>query len=227
METMYVLDNPVWQALSTTHESFAEGDDLVKRYPGAVSPLAGLREHSEKALASLGKIIAPGGVVALVSATPVAPPASGTVLRQVEIGQMIATDPLPVVADHKMERLDASRVPEMLALTELTKPGPFGTRTHELGTYLGIRSNGKLVAMAGTRLRLTGFSEISAVCTHPDFRARGFARSLVSALMLEMRERNEIPFLHVRMDNADAVHVYERLGFRLRKPMHLMILTSA
>jgi predicted GNAT family acetyltransferase len=115
----------------------------------------------------------------------------------------------------------------MLALTDMARPGPFGPRTHELGTYLGIESNGQLLAMAGIRLRLPGFSEISAVCTHPDFRGRGYARSLVSALMLEMRQQDETPFLHVRMDNADAVHVYETLGFRMRTPMQLMILTHA
>jgi len=223
----HVLDNPVWHALSTAHASFAEGDDFAKRYPPAAGPLAGLREPSVDSYSSLARLLYTDDVAALVFAAPLAPPATWEILRAMEIGQMVCTTDVANATEYPVERLAPSRIPEMLSLTELTKPGPFGPRTAELGTYLGIEESGRLVAMAGIRLRLPGYSEISAVCTHPDFRGRGYARSLVSALMLEIRGRAETPFLHVRMDNTGAVRVYEKLGFAMRQSMHLCILKRA
>jgi len=116
---------------------------------------------------------------------------------------------------------------EMLALATLTKPGPFGTRTHELGSYVGIRSEGKLVAMAGERLKVPGYTEVSAVCTHPDRTGNGYARVLMTEIMRRIRERGETPMLHVRADNSRAVQLYERLGFRVRKEMHFAVLRTS
>jgi len=112
----------------------------------------------------------------------------------------------------------------MLTLTRLTQPGPFGTRTRELGTYFGIRRSGSLVAMAGERLHVSGYREVSAVCTHPQHRGHGYAAALMQAVMAGMRARKEIPFLHVRADNDQAVGLYERLGFRRRLLLHLVVL---
>ena len=106
--------------------------------------------------------------------------------------------------------------PEMVALTALTKPGPFGTRTHELGYYVGIRQQGKLVAMAGERLKVPGYTEVSAVCTQPDYLGRGYAGALMTEVMRGIQTRGETPFLHVRADNARAIALYERLGFGVR-----------
>jgi ribosomal protein S18 acetylase RimI-like enzyme len=221
------LDNPAWHALSTVHASFAEGDALAKRYPREVGPLAAVNEPSPNAYQSLARIIGSGDVAGLVYGSPLTPPSDFTVLRAMEVGQMVCASPAVVEPEHGIERLDQGWIKEMLSLTELTQPGPFGPRTPELGLYLGVIESGRLVAMAGVRVQFPGFSEISAVCTHPDFRGRGYARSLVSALVIEIIRRGDIPFLHVRMDNADAMHVYEKLGFRLRKTMHLAILTRA
>ena len=116
---------------------------------------------------------------------------------------------------------------EMLALATLTKPGPFGTRTHELGSYVGIRFQGKLVAMAGERLKVPGYTEVSAVCTHPDHTGKGYARVLMTEIMRRIRERGETPMLHVRADNSRAVQLYERLGFRIRKEMHFAVLRTS
>ena len=112
----------------------------------------------------------------------------------------------------------------MIALTELTKPGPFGKRTHELGAYLGLREGGKLVAMAGERLKVPGHTEVSAVCTHPDRAGQGYAGILMTEVMKRIRGRGEVPFLHVRQDNVRAVEVYKRLGFRERKLGHFAVL---
>jgi predicted GNAT family acetyltransferase len=112
----------------------------------------------------------------------------------------------------------------MVELTALTKPGPFGKRTHELGYYVGIRDNGKLVAMAGERLKVPGYTEVSAVCTHPDHLGKGYAGALMLEVMRAIRERGETPFLHVRSNNARAIGIYERLGFRKRWEGHYAIL---
>jgi len=121
-------------------------------------------------------------------------------------------------------RLGAADSPEMMELTSLTKPGPFGRRTHELGTYLGIRVEGKLVAMAGERLKVPGYTEVSAVCTHPEHAGKGYARMLMLEVMRGIRERGETPFLHVRRDNARAIALYERIGFRTRVMPHFALL---
>ena len=127
-------------------------------------------------------------------------------------------------SDPELVELGLADSPEMLALATLTKPGPFGTRTHELGAYVGIRCEGKLVAMAGVRLKVPGYTEVSAVCTHPNHIGKGYARLLMTEIMRRIRERGETPMLHVRQDNARAVGLYERLGFRTRKQMHFAVL---
>src|SRR4029077_10634059 len=114
--------------------------------------------------------------------------------------------------------------PEMIELTSLTKPGPFGTRTHELGTYLGIRKDGKLVAMAGERLKVPGHTEVSAVCTHPEHTGKGYARVLMTEIMRRIRDRGEVPFLHVRQDNVGAIELYKKLGFRERALGHYAVI---
>ena len=121
-------------------------------------------------------------------------------------------------------RLTHSDVPEMQALAQLTKPGPFGARTHEMGDYLGIRSAGILAAMAGERLRLPGYTEISAVCTHPHHLGHGYASALMGELMNRIRNRRELPFLHVRPENTRAIQLYERLGFKQRASFYYAVL---
>lgn len=118
--------------------------------------------------------------------------------------------------DESIVELGDADATEMLELTTLTKPGPFAKRTHQLGTYLGIRRNGKLVAMAGERLKIPGFIEVSAVCTHPEHSGKGFARILMTEVMRRIVDREETPFLHVRESNQHAIALYEKLGFGKR-----------
>ena len=140
--------------------------------------------------------------------------------------QMVAEKPAGSTSSNGFELLELGPAdsPEMLALTALTKPGPFGTRTHELGTYIGLREKGKLVAMAGERLKVPGYTEISAVCTHPEHNGKGYAGLLMTEIMRRIRDRGETAFLHVRQDNARAITLYERLGFQARKLLHFAVL---
>jgi len=118
--------------------------------------------------------------------------------------------------------LDASHSAEMVALADLTVPGPFGSRTCEFGGYIGVRDGGRLVAMAGERLRLPGLTEISAVCTDAEHRGRGIAAGLVTELVRRIRERDEVPFLHVMTTNVGAIRVYAALGFEVRREIEVV-----
>lgn len=131
-------------------------------------------------------------------------------------------DGVAAASDEEAVRLGPADVPEMLDLVEHTQPGPLLPRTIELGTYLGIRRGGALVAMAGERLHPPGRTEISAVCTDPDFRGAGLATRLVLAVAHGIRERGETPFLHTAATNTTAIRLYESLGFRLRRTTRFM-----
>jgi predicted GNAT family acetyltransferase len=217
------LDDPVWNALSTTHASFAEGDKLAKRYPIDVAPFAATHDQSPESYDSLGQLLGTGGTAALVGVAMPRFPGGWTVVRSVSSTQMVWNGRVSPPVEHSLVDLNISHVQEMLELVELAKPGPFSSRTPELGSYLGIREAGQLVAMAGERLRLPGYTEVSAVCTRPDRRGRGYASSLVSTLTQKITGRNETPFLHVRTENVDAKHVYEKLGFETRRTMTIAI----
>ncbi len=219
-----LLDSPVWNALSTTHASFAEGNDIAKRYPVDVAPLAATNDQSLESYHSLAKLLGPRGATALAFTTMPDFPAGWTVVRMLPNAQMVWKSPMPPPVKHTVEDLSISHVDQMLALTELNKLGRFRKRAPELGSYLGIHESGQLVAMAGEGFRFPGYTEISAVCTHPDYRGHGYASSLVSALIQKIRKRHETPFLHVGRENAEAIRVYEKLGFKTRREINFVIL---
>lgn len=145
------------------------------------------------------------------------------VIHNSQILQMVCDQFQPRFGDFEIETLGAADAEEMVALATLTKPGPFGLRTHEMGTFLGVRKEGKIVAMAGQRLHLDGFIEVSGVCTHPDHAGRGYAGVLVSAVAQQIIAEGLTPFLHSRLDNAGAIALYEKLGFAPRREITLLI----
>ena len=120
--------------------------------------------------------------------------------------------------------LGSDDVPAIMELAELTKPGPFSARTYELGTFLGIRVGNQLAAMAGERMKLDGYSEITAVWTHPSNRGRGYALALLSAVSRMIAARGDTPFLHVFSDNAPAIALYHRMGLRIRRRLYVTVL---
>jgi len=215
--TLHILDNPIWTALTTRQANFAEGDDFARRYPVEVTALGALKQNTPEAFESLARATK-SDVVALFCFDPITIPDGWKTIHTSNLVQMVCATPIVVTDpnDALIEELGVEDSDEMVALTKLTNPGPFGKRTHELGLYLGIRQQGRLASMAGERQRLAGYTEVSAVCTHPDFQGRGYARVLMAAVMAKIFERGESPFLHVREDNLGAIRVYEKLGFKSR-----------
>lgn len=221
-----LLERPVWSALTTAHAGFARGNDLARRYSPDVAPMCSVREVSDACLQALAALMAPGDIVGLFSAEPVAAGGGLTVLAQKFVEQMVyAHGEVPPAADAgSVVKLTPADVPEMMRLVELTEPGPFAPRTIALGSYIGIRSAGELIAMAGERMKFDGFTEISAVCTHPAHRGRGLASLLARTLMRQILERGETPFLHVFSTNAGAARLYEKLGFARRRSIAVTVL---
>lgn len=222
-----LLERPPWSALTTTHAGFALGNEWARRYQPDVAPMAALREVSDACLQALAALLKPGEVVGLFSAEPVPEIRDLTVVARKTVEQMVFEGRKgPPIVDGYTNLVPAD-VPQMMKLVDLTKPGPFAARTIALGTYIGIRSAGELVAMAGERMRFDGFTEISAVCTHPDYTARGYASLLVGALTQNILARRETPFLHIYSDNRRAAALYSQLGFAYRRSIAVTILKRA
>lgn len=217
------LDNPFWSALTTRQAHFALGGPLARRYVPAVSPIAALPAAGPDNVAALQALVEVGDDMGLVGPFAPALPGNWEVLYESTIVQMIRTDPAPLPeGDAGVQRLSPADVAEMLALVELTKPGPFRSRTIELGTYVGIREGGRLVAMAGERSCSGAFRELSAVCTHPDAQGRGLGRGLVGRVVNRMLRAGETPYLHVDSRNPRAIDLYAALGFARRAAFPLL-----
>jgi ribosomal protein S18 acetylase RimI-like enzyme len=213
--TFSVLDDAIWASLTGPHARFAERLGQAARYPVDVAPFLAVSPDSDaRVWTDIAELAGPGAVVALARGTT--PPPDWELVERVPAVQLVDAG-VAVAEDAEAVPLTKDDVPEMLALVERTRPGPFRPRTIELGTYLGIRRGGALVAMAGERLHPPGWTEISAVCTDPAFRGEGLATRLVLAVAAGIRARGETPFLHAAASNVHAIRLYESLGFRLRQ----------
>jgi GNAT superfamily N-acetyltransferase len=225
-----LLDNPIWSALTTDHAQLAVGGELARRYPDEIGPLSGMPEQSDAGYDALGPLAGPGGMVGLFFRETPRPPAGWTLVRGGALHQMVAAQPhgmtIAIPANAELRRLTADDAPAMVELATLTEPGPFRLRTMELGTFYGIFEAGRLLAMAGKRMHLPGYVEVSAVCTHPDARGRGYARLLMSRVMEEIVKEGKTPFLHSFADNYGAIRVYESLGFALRQRFELAVVRN-
>lgn len=222
----HILDNPVWTALTTRQAHLAEISALARRFPADIGPIAGFVAPTRAAYESLAELFAVGEIAAIcLDAPPADLPTQWQLVECAPMLQMIWTErPLPPPARDFIE-LTAADAPEMFALATLTKPGPFAIRTHELGDFIGIRGReGNLTAMAGERMRAPGYTEVSAVCTHPDHLGHGYATSLMVEIMLRIITRGETHYLHVRSANQRAIDLYHRLGYIDRHLFHLTIL---
>ncbi|MEV6166918.1 GNAT family N-acetyltransferase [Streptomyces sp. NPDC051954] len=214
--TRHVLDNPALAALTGPHAHFAERRGRVLRYPVDVTSWLALPDEPDAVdWADVAALAGPGAEIPLLGFRGRVPD-DWEVTFRIEGVQLVEDGPA-AAPDPEAVRLGPADVPEMLDLVARTKPGPFRPRTIELGTYLGIRRNGALVAMAGERLRPPGWTEISAVCTDPAVRGEGLATRLILAVAHGIRERGETSFLHTGAGNTSALRLYESLGFRVRR----------
>jgi ribosomal protein S18 acetylase RimI-like enzyme len=223
-----VLDVAAWASLTGPHAGFAQGSGQVLRYPPDVSPFVAVAPGADDGFwADLHALAGDGVDVAVASAVDVAtaPPGWG-VVGPIDGVQLIGTDRFVTAPDPEAVRLGDDDVPEMLDLIARTQPGPFLPRTHTLGTYLGLRREGRLVAMAGERLHPPGWREISAVCTDAAFRNQGLAARLVRAVGHGIAERGERPLMHASAANTGAIRLYLELGFVVHRHLSFHALTT-
>ncbi|GAA4396938.1 GNAT family N-acetyltransferase [Tsukamurella soli] len=220
-----ILDNAAWHALRGPHAAFAESHGSARRYRPDFARYSALPDARDDATwRDLARLVGPGAQVSMSGAV-IEPPPDWTVTRIGRARQMVAAE-VHERADPDVVELTPADVPEIFALIGRTKPGPWRSKTIHIGRYLGIRHAGRLVAMAGERVRPPGWVEVSAVCTDEEFRGRGFASRLVGAVVHDIRSRGDEAYLHVSVNNPVATRLYEGLGFRVRRETSFVGLTA-
>jgi ribosomal protein S18 acetylase RimI-like enzyme len=221
--SLHPLDNPVWHALRGPHARFAVQRGLALHYQRDVAAFSAFDASSVQAYADLA-VDLPAGVEARLVRSVVDPlPAGWIEVNQIRLLQMmVVRDDIDTIDGPEVVSLGAAQADAAAALVELTKPGPFGSRTLEMGRYIGVFEDGELLAMAGERMHLRGYIEMSAICTHPQARGRRLAEYLMRRLMHAAFARGERPFLHVLPDNDAAIALYRRIGLEVRAEMQYL-----
>lgn len=215
----HVLDNPIWNALTTSNQHIASGNKNLKYLKRDVGIFAALRNNQEKELEELHNLVPEGGVILFVPAEIKIPERWRIKLKR-EILQMTYESKQKTLLDRTgIIQLKDEHIPAMIELTRMTNPGPFFNRTIDFGNYEGIFDGSKLVAMTGRRLQPDPYTEVSAVCTHPDYVGKGYAAKLVRSQVNSIIDISRTPFLHLYPDNTPALKLYEKLGFSLRRSM--------
>jgi predicted GNAT family acetyltransferase len=226
---MQPLDRPVWFSLTTHHAPLSTGNELARRFLPDVNLFMSARDDSAEAVAALTGLVEPGQLAFILQVPPIVVPPGFERVKEAKGVQMVVTEERAVVGEPEaaIVTLTDKDAPEMLALATLTEPGPFLTRTHVMGHFRGVRIDGRLAAMAGERMRFPGYTEVSGVCTHPDFRGLGLARRLSAAVVAGIEARGERAFLHAWKTNHAAISLYERLGFTIRTEVNAAVLRRA
>ncbi|QDC08232.1 GNAT family N-acetyltransferase [Oceanicola sp. D3] len=220
--TSHPLDTPAHAALTGPHAHLAQQHGTALRYDPGLIPFACIDPSAPEDLTALAK---PGDLAVFLQKAPVAtPPGFDETLRAMGVQLTCRTLP-PAPDDPRITPLGSEDAAEMLTLAEATKPGPFTLRALELGPFWGVRQDGKLIAMAGTRMSAPGFAEISGVCTAPEARGQGLARSLSAHVAHQIAMSGDMPFLHAFASNPAAIKLYESLGFAIRAELPCAIFT--
>ncbi len=213
-----LLDNPAWSALNSVHADFAMGSARAKRYRPGVVPFTACRQPAEEGIAELVPWITKGETFFIIGELPALPP-HWSLEHELPCAQMVLAHMPPPLekSDVTVEELGAGDAHEMFQLINLVQPGYYHADTRLLGTYYGIRQQGALVAMAGERMRLTGFSELSAIATHPAYTGRGYAQRLIEHICTMHAAKGVTSFLHVALTNERAIRLYGHMGFETRR----------
>ena len=219
-----ILDRPIWTALTTRQAHLGDVRGLARRYRPDILPFAATQSDDPRELADLVGLMQPGETALVLSGEPVVSVKGCDVLSTASVVQMIAVNVPDVAPDEAIVALTQKDVEEMLALATLTKPGPFSLKSLELGRFWGVREGGRIVAMAGERMKQPGFTELSGVCTHPDHRGKGYTRRLSLHVAELIKAAGDRSYLHVYAGNRSAIRLYETIGFALRGTMHLSAL---
>jgi predicted GNAT family acetyltransferase len=223
----HVLDRPVWSALTTRQAQFAEGGPLALRFRPTTIPFAAARDNSAECLAALAALFRPGEEMVLAEPDEVVIPEGFTASVSARVVQMTLTDTPPPVADARIERLTDADAAEMLALATLTKPGPFTLGAQALGPFFGVKIGGRLAAMAGVRMKQPGYTEMSGVCSHPDFRQRGLGRLLSVFMTHRILDAGDTPYLHAFATNEAAIGLYRSIGYEVRTTLNVAMIKTA
>jgi predicted GNAT family acetyltransferase len=218
------LDRPVWNALTTGWARFALGGSQAWQLAPEYGPFAATPDRSAESLAALGRCTHGEHNLWVVEADEFPAPPGLSVLAHAVVVQMVADDISDAAPEFEVVALTEDDAPEMLALARLTKPGPFTVATHRLGPFIGVKQGGKLVAMAGERMKMPGLSELSGVCTHPDHRGHGYGAALSQIVTRRILERGETAFLHAYEGNTDAIELYRTLGYVQRRTLIVTVL---
>lgn len=222
---MHPLERPVWHALHSGWAALAQGNGRAMRLDPHYGPFAATIDDEQESLNALAALAADDREIWLVGQDVSVAPPGLAIARTATLAQMVTQYVTPALAAAPdwvvLTEADSA---EMRALALLTRPGPFHPLTHRLGRFIGVREAGQLVAMAGERMRLPGFTEVSGVCTHPDFRGRGLAGALMRIVMQAMLDRGEMPFLHAYAAHESTIALYETLGFVVRAQLPMAVL---
>lgn len=216
----HILDNIIWNALCTGNSDLAKGNGIAKYYARDVAPFVGLKDNSQQSFDALYDMLDFKDVGVHFTAEEIEIPTSWKSVHELRVLQMVFESSQPPAAEaRQFVDLDEQHIPQMLALTKLTSPGPFFSRTIIFGNYTGIFVDEELVSMAGQRMQPSPYIEVSAVCTHPDHLGKGYAAVVIREQIRRIIANGKIPFLHVRNDNISAIKLYEKLGFVTRKEL--------
>lgn len=228
MTALHPLDRPVWSMLTGRQAHLAEGDARAVRIDRGYGVFGVAADTGAEAQAALAALVPDDGEIWIVEGEPWEVPPGTREVKRAVLAQMVAEGPPPAPRDGEpaILALGEEDAAEMAALAEHAKPGPWGPKTHRYGPFFGIRENSRLLAMAGQRILVPGMAEVSGVATWEDCRGRGLARALIGHVMRAMVARGETPFLHSYADNAGAIGLYESLGFRIRREVHVLAIAK-
>ena len=221
----HILDNMIWNAMTTGNNDIAVINGDVGCYLPDIAPFAGMKDFNDINLKKLYEFIPANRSVAISSLNKMNhDKVRWKLLQPMDVTQMVyehAVNSFTTKNSPSIVPLSEEHVPRMIELTALTRPGPFLQQTIRFKNYFGIFIEGRLAAMTGQRMHPMPYMEVSAVCTHPDFRGMGYAKTLMLHVMKIILDNSFIPFLHVLSNNSNAIELYKTIGFRTRKQIFI------